>query len=41
MPTATKAAAREVDWLAPQFADDRGRLKFAIQLMIVDAPGEY
>lgn len=39
MPGATKELARSVDWLVPSFADKRGRMKFAIQMMVVDAPG--
>merc|ERR1719440_2269792 len=39
MPKASKALAKSVDWLCPNFADEKGRMKFAIQLMIVDAPG--
>jgi len=39
MPGATKEVAKSVEWLAPDFADDQGRMKFAIQLMVVDAPG--
>merc|ERR1719382_1662649 len=39
MPEATKAVARSVDWLVPDFADEQGRMKFAVQLMVVDAPG--
>ncbi|CAE8662431.1 unnamed protein product [Polarella glacialis] len=39
MPQATKEVVRSVDWLCPHFADKEGRMKFAIQLMVVDAPG--
>merc|ERR1712008_381762 len=39
LPGATNEVARSVKWLAPLFADERGRLKFAVQLMVVDVPG--
>jgi len=39
MPKATKEVARSVSWMAPNFSDDRGSMKFAIQLLVVDAPG--
>eukprot|EP00666_Eupelagonemidae_sp_cell4sb_P014247 gene14247-8402_t len=39
MPKATRALARSVEWMVPDFADTKGRMKFAIQLMVVDAPG--
>lgn len=39
MPKATKDVAKSVGWLSPNFADQRGRMKFAIQLMVVDVPG--
>jgi len=41
MPAATKEVAKSVEWLVPNFADNKGRMKFAIQLMIVDAPGGF
>lgn len=39
MPGATKDVVKPVEWLVPHFADAKGRMKFAIQLMVVDAPG--
>mmetsp|Transcript_14130 Transcript_14130/g.29614 ORF Transcript_14130/g.29614 Transcript_14130/m.29614 type:complete len:318 (+) Transcript_14130:26-979(+) len=39
MPAATKEVTKSVEWLVPNFADEKGRMKFAIQLMVVDAPG--
>jgi len=39
MPEATKEVAESVEWLVPHFADKKGRMKFAVQLMVVDAPG--
>eukprot|EP00929_Paragymnodinium_shiwhaense_P030856 TRINITY_DN17407_c0_g1_i1.p1 TRINITY_DN17407_c0_g1~~TRINITY_DN17407_c0_g1_i1.p1 ORF type:complete len:335 (-),score=86.89 TRINITY_DN17407_c0_g1_i1:210-1214(-) len=39
LPTASKEKAKSVKWLQPHFCDERGRMKFAVQLMVVDAPG--
>jgi len=39
MPKATREVAKSVEWMCPAFADAKGRMKFAIQLMVVDAPG--
>jgi glyoxylase-like metal-dependent hydrolase (beta-lactamase superfamily II) len=39
MPKATRDVAKSVEWMRPHFADEKGRMKFAIQLMVVDAPG--
>lgn len=39
MPAATKDIAKSVEWLCPDFSDEGGRMKFAVQLMVVDAPG--
>merc|ERR1719329_1080491 len=39
MPGASNDVVKSVEWLVPNFADAKGRAKFAIQLMVVDAPG--
>eukprot|EP00927_Polykrikos_kofoidii_P022561 TRINITY_DN21005_c1_g1_i1.p1 TRINITY_DN21005_c1_g1~~TRINITY_DN21005_c1_g1_i1.p1 ORF type:complete len:336 (+),score=47.91 TRINITY_DN21005_c1_g1_i1:46-1008(+) len=39
LPGATKELTKSIEWLAPNFADEKGRMIFAIQLMVVDAPG--
>lgn len=39
LPQATYDAIREIDWLYPQFADEKGRLKMSIHALVIEAPG--
>lgn len=38
LPQATPEEVMAIDWLRPHFADDRGRLKIAVQTFIVETP---
>jgi glyoxylase-like metal-dependent hydrolase (beta-lactamase superfamily II) len=39
LPQATYEAIRPIDWLCPDFADERGRLKMSIHALVVETPG--
>ena len=36
LPDATPEACREIDWLAPHFMDDQGRLRMSVHALVVD-----
>ncbi len=38
LPQATDEAIRPIDWLCPDFADERGRLKMSIHALVVETP---
>jgi glyoxylase-like metal-dependent hydrolase (beta-lactamase superfamily II) len=38
LPQATPEAILPIDWLQPDFADERGRLKMSIHALVVEAP---
>jgi glyoxylase-like metal-dependent hydrolase (beta-lactamase superfamily II) len=38
LPQATYEAVLPIDWLRPDFADDRGRLKMSIHALVVETP---
>jgi glyoxylase-like metal-dependent hydrolase (beta-lactamase superfamily II) len=38
LPQATPETIREIDWLHPHFADERGRLRMSIHALIVETP---
>jgi hypothetical protein len=39
MPQATPEALREIPWLRPQFADERGWIRMTIHSFLVETPG--
>ena len=39
LPQATPEAVRAIGWLAPQFADEAGKLKMSIHALLIEAPG--
>ncbi len=39
LPQATPEAVREIDWLAPHFADEAGKLRLSIHALIIETPG--
>jgi glyoxylase-like metal-dependent hydrolase (beta-lactamase superfamily II) len=38
LPQATPEEVRKIEWLAPHFADERGRLKLSIHALIIETP---
>jgi glyoxylase-like metal-dependent hydrolase (beta-lactamase superfamily II) len=40
LPDATREAVREIDWLAPHFADETGRLLMSIHALVVETPSK-
>ena len=40
LPQATPEEVREIDWLAPHFADENGRLRLSIHALIIEVPGD-
>lgn len=39
LPQATPEEVKRIDWLAPHFADENGRLKLSIHALIIETPG--
>ena len=40
LPQATREVVQEIDWLAPHFADENGRLKMSIHALVVETPSK-
>jgi glyoxylase-like metal-dependent hydrolase (beta-lactamase superfamily II) len=38
LPQATPEEVQKIDWLAPHFADERGRLKLSVHALIIETP---
>jgi glyoxylase-like metal-dependent hydrolase (beta-lactamase superfamily II) len=38
LPTATPDAVRELAWLQPHFADERGRLRMSVHALVIETP---
>ena len=39
VPDARPQALREIPWLCPDYADERGHLKISVHALLIDAPG--
>ena len=39
VPDAYPQAVREIPWLCPDYADERGHLKISVHALLIDAPG--
>ncbi len=38
LPQATPEEVQKIDWLAPHFADERGRLKLSVHALVIETP---
>ena len=39
LPQATREAVLPIEWLAPHFMSDEGRLKMSIHALVIETPG--